>query len=431
MNYKEALEYIHGTRKFGSKLGLQNITRLLQLLDNPQEKLKFIHVAGTNGKGSTSSFISNILVEEGYNVGLFTSPYLEVFNERIRINNMNISDDRLGDITEKVKAGSDRMILEGYNHPTEFEIVTAIAFLYYFEEKADIVVLEVGLGGRFDSTNVINKSLASVITSISLDHMDILGDTIDKIAYEKAGIIKTEGRVISYIQEKAAEEVLIDVSKEKKAQLDFIRLNDINIKECNDKGSIFDFNFQGNKYENLKINIIGRHQIYNASLALECILILNESENIKVSENSIRNGLEKSRWMGRLEMISEEPRVLIDGAHNIQGVQALVESIENIFTYNRLILIIGLLKDKDVEQIVSIIAPKVDRILTTEPGNPRKISAKDLSVIVNKYNDDFEYKENIKDAIELSYKEYKENDLILVSGSLYLIGEVRKIIKNR
>ncbi|MBS4535937.1 bifunctional folylpolyglutamate synthase/dihydrofolate synthase [Clostridium sp. D2Q-14] len=431
MNYKEALEYIHGTKKFGSKLGLKNITRLLQLLDNPHEKLKFIHVAGTNGKGSTSSFISNILIEEGYKVGLFTSPYLEVFNERIRINNINISDDKLGNITEKVKKGVDKMIDEGYNHPTEFEIVTAIAFLYYFEEKTDIVVLEVGLGGRFDSTNVINKSLASVITSISLDHMDILGDTIDKIAYEKAGIIKRESKVISYPQKKDAETVLLNVSEEKKASLDFLRFDEIKVKEYNDKASLFDFSFQGNKYKDLEINLIGKHQIYNACLALKCILVLSECGDIKISENSIRNGLKNSRWMGRLELIRQEPRILIDGAHNVQGIQTLVENIETIFSYDRLILIIGLLRDKDVEEIISIIAPKVDRILITEPENPRKMIAKDLSFIVNKYNSNLKCKENIKDAIELSYEEYEENDLILIAGSLYLIGEARKIINKK
>ncbi|MBS4539236.1 bifunctional folylpolyglutamate synthase/dihydrofolate synthase [Clostridium sp. D2Q-11] len=431
MNYSEALEYIHGTRKFGSKLGLKNISKLLNLLDNPHDKLRFIHVAGTNGKGSTSSFISNVLIEQGYKVGLFTSPYLEVFNERIRINNKNILDNQLADITERVKSKVDEMIEEGYNHPTEFEIVTAIAFVYYFEQNVDAVVLEVGLGGRFDSTNVIGKPLISVITSISLDHMDILGDTIEKIAYEKAGIIKRNSRVISYPQQKLAEEVIFKVSKEKQASLDFMKFDNINIKECSDRGSVFDFNYKGIKYENIKINLIGKHQIYNASLALKTILLLNEFGDIKVSEYSIKKGLEKSRWMGRLEIISENPRVLIDGAHNIQGIKALVDSIENIFRYDRLILVVGLLRDKDVEEIISVIAPKADKVLVTEPESPRKLAASELSKIVCKYNDNVSYTENIKNVIELSYKEYKDNDLIVIAGSLYLIGEARRTIMNK
>lgn len=430
MNYEKALEYIHGTRKFGSKLGLKNISKLLELLDNPHKKLEFIHVSGTNGKGSTSSFISNMLIEEGYKVGLFTSPYLQVFNERIRINNINISDVALGDITERVKAKVELIVKEGYNHPTEFEIVTAIAFLYYFEENVDLVVLEVGLGGRFDSTNVIDKSLASVITSISFDHMDILGDTIDKIAYEKAGIIKHKGRVISYPQQELAKEVILNVSKEKKAEVDFIKWENIKIREYNDKGAIFDYNFNGEIFKNLEIGLIGKHQIYNASLALHTLLTLNESGDIKISDESIRKGLKNTKWMGRMEMISEDPRVLIDGAHNIQGVQGLVNSLETIFNYDRLILVVGLLKDKDVDKIISIVAPKANKIIITEPESPRKLSAKDLANITSKYNNNVTFEENINKAIELSYKEYIDKDLILISGSLYLIGEARKIILN-
>lgn len=431
MNYNGALEFIHGTRKFGSKLGLDNIKKLLELLGNPHDKLKFIHIAGTNGKGSTTSFISSILFESGYKVGSFTSPYLEVFNERIRVNNQNISDKRLSEVTLKVKGKVEQMLKEGYNHPTEFEIVTAIAFVYFLEEKTDIVVLEVGLGGRYDSTNIIGKPLISVITPISLDHMDILGDTIEKIAYEKAGIIKENSTVISYPQQNEARNVLLNVSKEKRSEIMFLDFNDISIDRCNDKGSVFNISHKDKIYRNFKINLIGKYQVYNASLAVKTLLILNDNNEINISEEDIRKGLESTIWMGRLEIINNNPKVIIDGAHNEAGAKSLVENIENLFEFNKLILLIGMLEDKEVDKILSIIIPHADNIIVTKPRVPRAMSSKDLAKKINKINQKVVSEENIEQAINLSFEEYNEGDLIVASGSLYLIGEVRKLIKER
>ncbi|WP_130807447.1 bifunctional folylpolyglutamate synthase/dihydrofolate synthase [Senegalia massiliensis] len=431
MNYNKALEFIHGTRKFGSKLGLDNIKKLLELLGNPHDKLKFIHIAGTNGKGSTTSFISSILFESGYKVGAFTSPYLEVFNERIRINNQNISDKRLSEVTLKVKEKVEQMLMEGYNHPTEFEIVTAIAFVYFLEEKTDIIALEVGLGGRYDSTNIIGKPLISVITPISLDHMDILGDTIEKIAYEKAGIIKENSKVISYTQQNEAHNVLVNVSKEKRSEIMFLDFNDISIDECNDKGSVFNISHKDKTYGNLKINLIGKYQVYNASLAVKTLLILNDNNEINISEENIRKGLENTAWMGRLEIINNNPKVVIDGAHNEAGAKSLVENIENLFEFNKLILLVGMLKDKEVDKILSIVIPHADNIIVTKPRVPRAMSSKDLAKKINKINQKVVSEESIEQAIKLCFDEYNEGDLIVASGSLYLIGEVRKLIKER
>lgn len=430
MNYEEALDFIHGTKKFGSKLGLDNIRRLLNLLGDPQKGLKCIHIAGTNGKGSTSSYIANILQEAGYKVGLFTSPYLERFNERMTIDDEDIPDDILATIVEKVKEKVELMNNEENLFPTEFEIVTAVAFEYFMEEKVDYVVLEVGLGGRLDSTNIIDSSLASVITTIDMDHMDILGDTLGKIAWEKAGIIKKNGLVISYPQKEEALEVLKKVSKEKGAELILCPMNKIKIAELNDCGAIFDFEYNGNTIKNIRINLLGEHQVYNAALALTTILNLRDRDLIKISDEAIKLGMSKTKWKGRLEVLRRNPTFLIDGAHNVQGVKSLVQSLK-LFKYNRLILGIGILKDKDVEHMIEILTPLADEIIITEADIFRKMAAEELAEKVKKYNENITIEKNIEKAIDKAFEIAEKDDLILFSGSLYLIGDVRKIVLNR
>lgn len=431
MNYREALDYIHGTKKFGSKLGLDNIRALLGLLENPQQDLKFIHVAGTNGKGSTSSFIANTLIEAGYRVGLFTSPYLEVFNERMRINNTDISDDSLAQITLNVKEKVEVMLSRGMNHPTEFEIVTAIAMEYFKKENVDFVVLEVGLGGRYDSTNVIEDSLASVITTISMDHTDILGDTIGKIAYEKAGIIKDNGLVISYPQDKEAQEVIIDVAKKKNSELIIVPTEKIEVIETTAFGSRFNFEYKDIKMLDLEIGLIGVHQIYNASTALTTILSLKERGCISISDEAIRKGLSNTKWSGRLEVLKRNPTFLIDGAHNIQGIHALKKTLKDVFKYNKLILGVAILADKDVDHMIEELVPIADKIIVTEANIFRAMKAEELAEKIKKYNNNVIIESNIEKAVEESFQIATENDLIVFSGSLYLIGDVRTIVKKR
>lgn len=431
MNYREAIEYIHGTKKFGSKLGLDNIRTLLGLLGNPQNDLKFIHVAGTNGKGSTCSFISNILVEGGYKVGLFTSPYLEVFNERMRINNQDIDNDSLAKITFKVKEKVEEMLSKGMAHPTEFEIVTAIAMEYYKQENVDFVVLEVGLGGRYDSTNVIEKAVASVITTISMDHTDILGDTIGKIAYEKAGIIKDNGLVICYPQEEEAQEVIEKVANEKNAKLIKVPTNKIEVKEISEFGSKFNFEYEDIKMNDIEIGLIGAHQTLNAATALTTILALRKEGLVSITDEAIRKGLKGAKWNGRLEVLKRKPTFLIDGAHNIQGIQALKKTLKDIFKYDKLILGIGILADKDVDHMIEELVPIADKIVVTEANIFRALKAEDLAAKIAKYNDNVvAIESNIEKAIKKSFEIADENDLIVFSGSLYLIGDVRTIVKN-
>ena len=427
MNYVEALNYINDKNKFGSRLGLDVIGKLLDLLGNPHLDMKYIHVAGTNGKGSTSVYMATMLKEAGYKVGLFTSPYLERFNERISINGQYIPDERLAKITEKVKEKIEIMLEKGYEHPTTFEIVTTIAFLYFKEENVDFIVLEVGLGGRADSTNVIRESYASVITTIDYDHTDVLGDTLGKIAYEKAGIIKEKGLVISYPQEIEAFKVIEGVALEKKAKLIRCPMEKVEIIRLSQEGGVFNFSYKDQIYKNLEISLIGEYQVYNATLALMTILVLKDKGLINIEEKQIREGLKNTKWPGRLEILKRNPTFLIDGAHNLQGAKTLAESIKK-FKYNKLILGIAILKDKDVDHIVETIVPLADKIIITEVNMPRKMEAEALEKIINKYNKNTIIEKDMKEAIDKSYELAEDGDLIVFGGSLYLIGDIRKII---
>ena len=427
MNYQEALSYINDKDKFGSRLGLSSIGSLLEILGNPQIGLKYLHVAGTNGKGSTSSYLANILQTAGYKVGLYTSPFLERFNERIQINGVDISDESLGRITALVKDAADSMVEQGLEHPTTFEILTAIAFIYYQEEATDYVVLEVGLGGRFDSTNIIDSSLVSIITTLDYDHIVELGDTLGKIAYQKAGIIKENGLVVSYPQAEEAALVIKEVSAEKNAELFFSPNNTIKIKEENEFGSIFDYNFDNHKLDDLKISMIGEYQIYNASLAVTALLVLRDKGLLKITDEEIRNGLSKTKWKGRLEVLKRNPTFLIDGAHNVQGINQLAKGLE-LFDYDKLILGIGILKDKDVDHMIAKLAPMADIIVVTEVKMPRKLEAEKLAIEIKKYNDNVYVEKEVKDAINKAIELASEKDIIVFGGSLYLIGEVRTLV---
>lgn len=427
MNYVEAINYINDKNKFGSRLGLDTIGKLLGLLGNPHLDMKYIHVAGTNGKGSTSAYMATILKEAGYRVGFFISPYLERFNERISINGEDIPDQRLAEITERIKEKIEIMLKEGYEHPTTFEIVTTIAFVYFKEENVDYIVLEVGLGGRFDSTNIIKNSYASVITTIDYDHIDVLGDTLGKIAYEKAGIIKENGLIISYPQEEEAFKVIKEVSLEKKAELILCPMENVEITYLGQDGGVFNFKYNNQIYKDIEISLIGKHQIYNATLALMTMLVMRDKGLFHLTDEQIREGLRKTKWPGRLEIIKRNPTFLIDGAHNHQGAKILAESIKS-FQYNRLILGIAILKDKDVEHIVEELVSLADEIVITEVDMPRKMEAVDLEKIINKYNRNTHIEKDIRKAIEKSCQLAEDRDLIVFGGSLYLIGDVRKIL---
>ena len=412
MNYKQAIEYIDSFLLFGSKLGLTRITKLLNDLGNPQDSLKFIHIAGTNGKGSTASYCESILKNAGYKVGMFISPYIVDFRERFHINGQMIPESDLAQIVTKIKEICDK-----YPHdelPTEFEIVTAIGMCYFAQEKCDMVVLEVGLGGRLDSTNVIKTPDVCAITSLSLDHTEYLGDTIDKIAYEKGGIIKPGVPVVLYPeQEIAATEKIREIANENGCELTIPQ-----------KAVTLEESLLGDtaKYGELEftLKIAGQKQKYNASVAIECI----RKCSLEVSDEQIVKGLEKATMPARLELISNEPKVLLDGAHNPDGVTMLVDILNTYF--DSPIGVIGMMKDKDVDAVLKQIAPIFSKIYTVTVDNPRSKSAQELKLDTQKYCNDVVACDTLEQALELAKNSKKE---FCVCGSLYLCSDVRKLLK--
>jgi len=421
MDYQEALNYIHGTLKFGWKLGLHNIGALLELMENPHKKLKYVHVAGTNGKGSTVAFISSILMESGYKVGIYTSPYLERFTERIKINNTEISENDLSRITELVKQKVDIMIGRGENHPTEFEIITAIAFQYYYENNCDIVVLEVGLGGRFDSTNIIDTPEVAVITTINYDHMSILGNTLEEIAFEKAGIIKKDGDVVLYPQIDAIDRLFDSICVERNARLHRVDYGTLKLITFGIEGQEFDYS----GFKSLRISLLGEHQIRNAAVALEACKLLTE-KGFKISESAIRQGLKNARWPGRLEIVNKSPLFLIDGGHNSEGAKTLCEALNKYFPEAKKVFIIGVLRDKDYKTMVEAIVPIADQVITVTPESDRALPAEELAIFIKSYCKSVIASDKIEDAIETSLKVSTLDSVICAFGSLFYIGKVRE-----
>lgn len=428
MNYNDALAYINDKDKFGSRLGLTSIGRLMELLGNPQDDLKHIHVGGTNGKGSTSSFLSHALRTAGYKVGLFSSPYIERFNERIQINGLDIPDEDLGRLTGIIQEKANIMLAEGLEHPTTFEIITAIAFMFFKEENVDYVILEVGLGGRYDSTNIIKDPIAAVLTTIDYDHIDVLGDTLGKIAYQKAGIIKENTLVIAYPQKEEALKVIQEEVALKNSELFRFPMENINIKSVTEFGTTFDYSYNGETIKDIHISMLGEYQIYNSSLAITSLLVLREKGLLKITDEEIKKGLKETTWPGRLEVMRRNPTFLIDGAHNVQGIRQLTKAL-SLFKYDKLILGIGILEDKDSSHMVELLAPKADQIVVTEVNMPRKLKAEDLAQEIGKYNKNIIIEKDIKKAVEKTLELAGENDMIVFGGSLYLIGEVRTLIK--
>ena len=421
MEYLEAIDYIHSTLKFGQKLGLENISKLLELMDNPERKLKFVHIAGTNGKGSVCSYIASVLDEAGYVTGLFTSPYIERFTERIRVNDVEIGEEELADITSYVETSVDIMVQEGYNHPTEFEIVTAIAFEYYRRKKCDIVVLEVGMGGRFDSTNVINEPLVSVITPIDIDHTEYLGNTLEDIAYEKAGIIKTNCDTVSIKQEKAVEDTLMRVSLDRNSRIEFLDDKDIELLERTKAGSIF--SFQDERYE---VFNLGGFQTENAALAIMTVKLLR-TKGYNISDECIFAGIKNMKWAGRIEVVLETPLFILDGGHNEQGATVLYNTLREWYGDKKYLVIFGVMKDKEYLKMIDVIAPLTDEFYTVTVDNGRAALAEELREEISKKGYKTTAFDSIDEAVESALNSGKD---ICSFGSLYYIGDVKRAIAN-
>jgi len=421
MDYNEAMDYIHGMLKFGNKPGLDRIRMLLEYMGNPHRNLKIIHVGGTNGKGSVVSFISTILMEAGYKVGIYTSPSIHRFSERIRINDTEISELEIARITADVKQNVELMMNCIAANPTEFEIVTALAFQYFHEKNCDFVVLEVGLGGRLDATNIIDTAEVSVITTINYDHMEVLGDTLPKIAFEKAGIIKENNDVVLYPQEPDVERVFETVCREKIAKLHKVDFSTL-------KNNFYDiikqeFDFEG--YKSLKVSLLGEHQIKNAAVAIKTVEVLH-SKGYQITENDIRRGLIKTKWAGRFEIINECPFFIIDGAHNIEGAKTLANNLRKFFPGRKITFITGVLADKDYKSMMEAVIPLAERFITVTPNSPRALSSKDLEMYLKSYCNNVADGGEIREAIKLSLKWASKDEIICAFGSLYYIGQVRE-----
>lgn len=420
MDYETAMIKLRGEVCSGIKLGLQNIKTLMEKLGNPQDKLKIIHIAGTNGKGSCTSFVNSALVSQEYKVGMFTSPSIYNFEERIRINNKNIPEDKLIDLMNEVREVAETMEV----FPADFELVTAIAFLYFYREKCDFAIMEVGLGGRLDATNVAQNPLITLITSISLDHQQFLGNTIPEIALEKAGIIKENVPLVLYSQSKEAMDSIIGVANSKNSKVILNDLEKIELLENTKNGQIINYK----DFKNLKINLLGSHQINNATISLELLEQLRKM-GFEISNESIYNGFSSVTWPCRFELVSKNPDFILDGAHNIDGIEKFISSMNFYYKDNKKIGIFGVLADKDYNEMLAKIVPCFDVFLTVRPDSDRAMESKELKERIEKLTEKKVYSfENYQDAINKAIEISKEDDVISAFGSLYFVGEVRNLL---
>lgn len=433
----KAFEEIERFKRFGSILGLERISELMSRLGNPQDDFRIIHIAGTNGKGSVSRFIYEAMETAGYRVGIFTSPYLEKFNERIEFDRREIDDDSIERITSKILKVVEQMTEEGYDSPTEFEVVTALAFLYFKEVGADWLILEVGLGGCGDSTNIIKHPAATVFTSISYDHMDRLGDTIQKIATEKAGILKRGSVAVLGIENDVAHDVV-----RKRAELldnDVVEVEDIEytIDKVDLDGSRIRVKLPGSNAESgeenavlpLHIGMCGEFQIQNGLVAIATLEKLRFDRKIKISDEDLKKAMLNARNMGRFEVLHKNPYVILDGAHNEAGAAALVETIKECLPGANILFVTGVLKDKEYKKITCHLKEVSRAFIATEPENERKLDCRELAKVIAEDDVDVLAEKDIVKACRMAMSMKTEYDAVIFAGSLYLVGKVRKILK--
>ncbi|MBE6038882.1 MAG: bifunctional folylpolyglutamate synthase/dihydrofolate synthase, partial [Anaerofustis stercorihominis] len=430
--YNEAVEYIHSTYKFGTKLELVNIKELLRRLGSPHEKLKFVHVAGSNGKGSTSTMISYVLKEAGYNTGLYISPYLERFNERMQMNNVPIADDLLVEIVMQVRDAVNAMVADGFNHPTEFEVVTATGMKFFEVSKADIVVLEVGMGGKFDATNSIPSAEAAVITTISFDHMMYLGDTLEAIAGEKAGIIK-EGYDVSLYALNG--DNIYDVVKAKadsvNATVHRCDPNDIEPVSESIDGQVVRYKKADSVLGvcELELALLGVHQMYNALNVLNTLEILKK-RGWNITPEAVKNGLKNVRFTGRFEMLCKEPVIFIDGGHNIEGITAFTNNVKKYFPGKKINLFYGMLKDKQIGESLDLLTSISKRVYTLTPDEAdRAVTAEEMKAFIDEHYPDVQAValsdfDKVRECIDFDAKD----EIYAFTGSLYMIGEARTLL---
>ena len=421
MNYNDSVAYIHSLSRFGSKLGLERISKLLDMLGAPQKKLKFIHIAGTNGKGSTAAMCSSALTRCGYKTGLYISPFVIDFRERFQIDGEMISKNNFAAIASEVKCKIDECNASG-DEITEFEAVTAIAFLYCAQAECDIVCLEVGLGGRYDATNVIESPLVSVITSISLDHTAVLGNTVAEIAAEKAGIIKDGGVTVAYpmLKDEALEVIMKECAKHN---------NQLVIPN---KSSISDINvgLDGTEFvygnERYKTGLCGIHQAYNTAVVIEVIRQLS-LKDFTICWDKVKAAIASAAFPARFEILSSNPYVVIDGAHNADGLCSLKRTL-SLFEDKKKIAVMAMMADKDYKKSVSVIAPEFNAVYCVSASNPRSLSAEELADTVGEFCADVYVSDSVSDALKQAKALSGSDGVVVVCGSLFLAADAKRIL---
>lgn len=436
-SYEEAVNWVTGLVSFGIRPGLKRMEMMMDLLDHPERRLKFIHVAGTNGKGSTCAYISKVLTDCGYDVGMFTSPYIESFTSRININDKPISEAHMLELINTIKPIVDEVAQSELGQPSMFEVVTTMALLYFTKISfPDFVVWETGLGGRLDCTNIVHP-LVSVITNVGHDHMDILGDKLDQIAAEKAGIIKPGVPVVSTIEQPEAIEMIKRIAEQNKSTL-YLLGEQFNYRPLTSERVNQRLAFEGPfaQFEDVPVSLDGAHQLKNASAAIMALEVLRQYYAALVEEEYIVSGIGQTVWPGRLEMISQEPRILLDGAHNPEGAASLAESLQHTYSHQSIHFMMGMLQSKKHEAYLRHILPLVNTLILTEPDYGRKMEAAQLRDIAERLIEESGRQGQVNVITEPSWKAALEqlkqvtepNDLAVVSGTLYLISDVRSWI---
>ncbi|MBD5088513.1 MAG: bifunctional folylpolyglutamate synthase/dihydrofolate synthase [Clostridiales bacterium] len=443
MEYQEALDYITDANQYAGAFGLDNIRNLLQELGNPQSKLRFIHVGGTNGKGSVSAYISTILAVSGYRVGRYISPTILSYQERIQtleMKNQKLCEEQIEisqicQWVELIKKACISMRKKGLSHPTPFEIETAMGFLEFVDKDCDIVVLEVGLGGRMDATNIVETGICEVMTSISKDHIQFLGDTLEEITKEKAGILKKKVPIVAYdyknsYQKQDKQDVISSILKEKaieqEAELIFADFRKIRVQKESLEGTDFDYK----DISGMHCSLLGRFQIRNAVLAIEVAKVLAKM-GWKIGNKEIKTGIQRTKWRGRFEILYQNPNYIVDGAHNADGARALAESIEMYLKNKKLLFIVGVLADKDYKSILSYTGKYAKRIYTITPDNERALSAAELARVAKQYCNQVEVFDSIEFAMEEAEKTEDAYDAVIIFGSLYYLHGVYHYIEKR
>ncbi|MCI8505565.1 MAG: bifunctional folylpolyglutamate synthase/dihydrofolate synthase [Lachnospiraceae bacterium] len=431
MNFTEAKAYIEEiTRTKKISLGLSTMEELLERLGNPQEELSFIHIAGTNGKGSTLAFIASVCQAAGYRIGRYHSPSVFSYSEKIKVNGESISEGDAARLISEVRRVSEEMEAEGLSHPTAFETETAVSFLYFKEQGCDLVALETGMGGAGDATNAVKTTVCSVIASVSMDHMQFLGNTLEEIARVKGGIIKEGRPTVLCGQGEAVMRVIREICMEKHSPLKVSRPDGAEILETGLSGSLF--HYKG--FRKIKIPLAGKYQIINACTALEVVEILRDL-GYDMEENAVYEGMASVKWPGRFEKLSDRPVFLIDGAHNPEAAERLRDSLNLYFPNRRMIYIMGILADKDYREIVKITAPLADQIYTVTPESPRALSGESLSSYIKERAKEIGFcgrvqaESSIKKAVQDSISQAGEGGVVVAFGSLSYLGELSKALK--